>query len=56
MELQIRVGKLIANHCSYGLEKVTLELGGNCRYTVFDDADLNQAAQGTYPLVLRRKN
>lgn len=38
-----RVGKLIASHCSSGLKKVTLELGGNCPFLVFDDADLEQA-------------
>lgn len=39
-----RVGKLVAKHCSDGLKKVTLELGGNCPFLVFDDADLDQAA------------
>lgn len=39
-----RVGKLIAKHCSDGLKKVTLELGGNCPFIVFDDADLDHAA------------
>lgn len=38
-----RVGKLIAKHCAEGLKKVTLELGGNCPYIVFDDADLEHA-------------
>ncbi|DAA76890.1 TPA_exp: Uncharacterized protein A8136_7119 [Trichophyton benhamiae CBS 112371] len=38
-----RVGKLIAAHCAQGLKKVTLELGGNCPFIVFDDADLDQA-------------
>ncbi|KAL1959660.1 hypothetical protein VTO42DRAFT_1695 [Malbranchea cinnamomea] len=38
-----RVGKLIAAHCSEGLKKLTLELGGNCPFIVFDDADLDQA-------------
>ena len=38
-----RVGKLVASHCAQGLKKVTLELGGNCPFIVFDDADLNQA-------------
>ncbi|KAJ6157571.1 hypothetical protein N7470_005163 [Penicillium chermesinum] len=38
-----RVGKLIASHCAQGLKKVTLELGGNCPYIVFDDASLDQA-------------
>ncbi|KAH7016887.1 succinate-semialdehyde dehydrogenase [Ilyonectria destructans] len=37
------VGKLIARHCSDGLKKVTLELGGNCPFIVFDDGDLDQA-------------
>ncbi|PWY95947.1 succinate-semialdehyde dehydrogenase [NADP+] [Aspergillus sclerotioniger CBS 115572] len=38
-----RVGKLIAGWCVPGLKKVTLELGGNCPFVVFDDADLEQA-------------
>ncbi|EFR02478.1 succinate-semialdehyde dehydrogenase [Nannizzia gypsea CBS 118893] len=38
-----RVGKLVAAHCAEGLKKVTLELGGNCPFIVFDDADLDQA-------------
>jgi succinate-semialdehyde dehydrogenase/glutarate-semialdehyde dehydrogenase len=31
------------------LKKVTLELGGNCPFLIFDDADLNQAADGKSP-------
>lgn len=38
-----RVGKLVASHCAQGLKKLTLELGGNCPYIVFDDASLDQA-------------
>jgi succinate-semialdehyde dehydrogenase/glutarate-semialdehyde dehydrogenase len=38
-----RVGKLVARHCSEGLKRVTLELGGNCPFIVFDDADLAKA-------------
>lgn len=34
------VGQVIASHCSVGLKKLTLELGGNCPFLVFDDADL----------------
>lgn len=49
--MQTRVGKLIAKICSDGLKKVTLELGGNCPFIVFDDADLNQAADGKTSLV-----
>ncbi|RDK46545.1 aldehyde dehydrogenase, partial [Aspergillus phoenicis ATCC 13157] len=37
------VGSIIAKHCSYGLKKVTLELGGNCPFLIFDDGDLDQA-------------
>lgn len=37
------IGSLIAKHCSEGLKKITLELGGNCPFIVFDDADLDQA-------------
>lgn len=42
-----RVGKLVAKICSDGLKKVTLELGGNCPFLVFEDADLEQAANGS---------
>lgn len=38
-----RVGKLISGLCARNLKKVTLELGGNCPFIVFDDADLEQA-------------
>jgi acyl-CoA reductase-like NAD-dependent aldehyde dehydrogenase len=38
-----RVGKLVAKICADGLKKVTLELGGNCPFLVFDDANLEQA-------------
>lgn len=37
------IGKLIASHCSQGLKKVTLELGGNCPFLIFEDADLKEA-------------
>jgi succinate-semialdehyde dehydrogenase / glutarate-semialdehyde dehydrogenase len=38
-----RVGKIVASHCAEGLKKLTLELGGNCPFIVFDDADLEAA-------------
>ncbi|RMJ26005.1 succinate-semialdehyde dehydrogenase [Aspergillus sp. HF37] len=37
------VGRVIAKHCSDGLKKVTMELGGNCPFIVFNDGDLDQA-------------
>ncbi|RDW71837.1 succinate-semialdehyde dehydrogenase [Coleophoma crateriformis] len=48
-----RVGKLVAKHCADGLKKVTLELGGNCPFLIFDDADLNQAADALMALKWR---
>lgn len=37
------VGKLVASYCVDGLKKVTLELGGNCPFIIFNDANLDQA-------------
>lgn len=37
------VGRIIARHCSDGLKKVTMELGGNCPFIVFNDGDIDQA-------------
>lgn len=38
-----RVGKIISALCAKSLKKLTLELGGNCPFIVFDDADTDQA-------------
>ena len=39
-----RVGKLVAKLAAEsGPKKVTMELGGNCPFIIFDDADLDQA-------------
>ncbi|KAK7221401.1 hypothetical protein V2G26_009404 [Clonostachys chloroleuca] len=48
-----RVGKLIANHCSSGLKKVVLELGGNCPCLIFDDADIEAALRELVGLKFR---
>ncbi|GAB7363713.1 hypothetical protein MBLNU230_g4281t1 [Neophaeotheca triangularis] len=48
-----RIGKLVARLASEGLKKVTLELGGNCPFLIFDDADLNQAADALMALKWR---
>ncbi|KAH6962790.1 aldehyde dehydrogenase domain-containing protein [Fusarium avenaceum] len=38
------VGSIVAKHCAEGgLKKVTMELGGNCPFIVFDDGDLDRA-------------
>jgi len=41
-----RVGKILSAHCADSLKKLTLELGGNCPFLVFEDANLEQACQG----------
>jgi succinate-semialdehyde dehydrogenase/glutarate-semialdehyde dehydrogenase len=40
------VGKLLMAQCAPGLKKISLELGGNAPFIVFDDADLEQAVAG----------
>ncbi|RKP25948.1 succinate-semialdehyde dehydrogenase [Syncephalis pseudoplumigaleata] len=40
------VGKLIMKQCASGMKKVSLELGGNAPFIVFDDADVDTAVQG----------
>jgi succinate-semialdehyde dehydrogenase/glutarate-semialdehyde dehydrogenase len=41
------VGKLLMAQCSKQLKKISLELGGNAPFVVFDDADLDAAVAGT---------
>jgi len=40
------VGKLLMQQCSTTLKKLSLELGGNAPFIVFDDADADAAVQG----------
>jgi len=40
------VGKLLMKQCSDQVKKVSLELGGNAPFIVFDDADLDAAVMG----------
>jgi succinate-semialdehyde dehydrogenase/glutarate-semialdehyde dehydrogenase len=40
------VGKLLMERCARQLKKVSLELGGNAPFIVFDDADLDEAVAG----------
>ncbi|MET0048523.1 MAG: NADP-dependent succinate-semialdehyde dehydrogenase [Sedimenticola sp.] len=40
------VGKLLMKQCAESLKKLSLELGGNAPFIVFDDADLDDAVEG----------
>jgi succinate-semialdehyde dehydrogenase len=37
------VGSIIARHCAVGLKKLSLGLGGNCPFIIFNDASQEQA-------------
>lgn len=41
-----RVGKILAARCMETVKRVSLELGGNAPFIVFDDADLDAAVDG----------
>ena len=40
-------GKLLMAQCASTVKKISLELGGNAPFIVFDDADLDAAVEGT---------
>ena len=40
------VGAKLMEQCAQGIKKVSLELGGNAPFIVFDDADLDAAVEG----------
>ncbi|MGV6989470.1 NAD-dependent succinate-semialdehyde dehydrogenase [Testudinibacter sp. P80/BLE/0925] len=41
-----QVGRLLMRQCASTIKKVSLELGGNAPFIVFDDADLDAAVEG----------
>lgn len=40
------VGRLLTGQCASTIKKVSMELGGNAPFIVFDDADIDAAVQG----------
>ena len=40
------VGRILARQCANTIKKVSLELGGNAPFIVFDDADIDSAVEG----------
>jgi succinate-semialdehyde dehydrogenase / glutarate-semialdehyde dehydrogenase len=41
-----QVGKILMSQCASGLKKLSLELGGNAAFIVFEDADIDAAVKG----------
>lgn len=41
-----RVGRILMEQCASTIKKVSLELGGNAPFLVFDDADVDAAVEG----------
>lgn len=41
-----KVGQLLMEQCAPTIKKLSLELGGNAPFIVFDDADIDKAVQG----------
>ncbi|REL25933.1 NAD-dependent succinate-semialdehyde dehydrogenase [Thalassotalea euphylliae] len=41
-----RVGKILMSQCSQSVKKVSMELGGNAPFIVFEDADIELAVKG----------
>ena len=41
-----RVGKILMSQCANTIKKMSLELGGNAPFIVFDDADIDAAVDG----------
>ena len=48
------VGRILARQCAPTIKKLSLELGGNAPFIVFDDADLDSAVEGA--LVSKYRN
>ena len=40
------IGRLLMGQCAQSIKKVSLELGGNAPFIVFDDADIDAAVEG----------
>jgi len=48
------IGKLLMGQCAGTVKKISLELGGNAPFIVFDDADLDAAVEG--PIASKYRN
>ncbi|MCY0155014.1 NAD-dependent succinate-semialdehyde dehydrogenase [Hoeflea alexandrii] len=48
------VGRILMQQCAHDIKKLSLELGGNAPFIVFDDANLDKAVQGA--LIAKYRN
>jgi succinate-semialdehyde dehydrogenase/glutarate-semialdehyde dehydrogenase len=48
------VGRILMRQCAHDIKKLSLELGGNAPFLVFDDANLDQAVEGA--LIAKYRN
>ena len=48
------VGRILMRQCAHDIKKLSLELGGNAPFIVFDDADLDKAVEGA--LIAKYRN
>jgi succinate-semialdehyde dehydrogenase/glutarate-semialdehyde dehydrogenase len=48
------VGRILMRQCAHDIKKLSLELGGNAPFLVFDDADLDRAVEGA--LIAKYRN
>ncbi|MFC4623603.1 NADP-dependent succinate-semialdehyde dehydrogenase [Comamonas nitrativorans] len=48
------IGRLLMAQCAHDVKKMSLELGGNAPFIVFEDADLDKAVQGV--LIAKYRN
>ncbi|MBU2108484.1 MAG: NAD-dependent succinate-semialdehyde dehydrogenase [Alphaproteobacteria bacterium] len=48
------VGRILMKQCAHDIKKLSLELGGNAPFIVFDDADLDKAVEGA--LIAKYRN
>jgi succinate-semialdehyde dehydrogenase/glutarate-semialdehyde dehydrogenase len=49
------VGRVLMRQCAESIKKLSLELGGNAPFIVFDDADIDKAVEGADRQVPQRR-
>ncbi len=55
LSLPTEVGRVLMRQCAESIKKLSLELGGNAPFIVFDDADIDKAVEGADRQVPQRR-